>query len=840
MAELISNPDDLNQVFNVEDDVKASAEYENDRMEMLTESSLETLDDTTNGFEGFFDSEELDDTGFIFRKARHLTTDIRNQVDSVLAHSANSFQSKAESDNSSVSKIEANLWKYRKNSVRSSIMSGNIGAAESLLVAKGNQEFLKEAKTKVLGELTNRKSDYSELMNKKLHFWNRIQNNRKHRIEKFEPKIKDSIDKLFTELENNAGKMTTANKETKIGSMGKSIERKIKSAGPDKKANMLEEIMNAVNHTGALASLILPEFNITNPQEKINFLEAIRTAKWIREKITDRSTSESKFKLQKSVVESAQAQEEEINKNIFFKDLEKIKENDKFKNLPEWTGEVTLSVLVESIEKDLHRNWTGGDPNSWFDGMGNHEHLGNAMKMKIFLDNLAPLDWSLAENLREETRQMLVKWVENQKGDFEYKTYSNKAVLEQLDILQGLEGKGLSTPDYDITGLSLTKADDSVLGEIGKSLKQAKDLDITVDNTKSNSIEKLESEFGLIESDVQTKYHAFKDTETELPPEDWKRLNDVWEKVMEARSFIINQIEEWKKTKEAYDEYEKERDISSTSTSKLKKIQDAIVLLQKGESDAGSIAEADKEAITAAGLVKAKAPSMSSPPIGGTVNITPILEGQDLMNQWKEVAKQRKDELTNLKTTENEILSKEKPSFDGLEHIQKQLDSLNLQTGLDHAKRIDKSIAPGGQYRPLHERVHDNLKIEFENEMENTFLKQWEQNDQFDILKKQDRGGKVKINFQEVGTLSHFSFPNQLNDIKNGEFKIRRKTDKGVELVGKVNGADKIIRITKASVDFSGKKPKVMKNASLYETTGTGGAAKTSETFCLVTNMQIS
>lgn len=760
LAENMISPDDLKQSEqHGADRLNTQSEIAEGRVKEISVDRT-TTGPGAGGLDQFFD--EFEYRTWTNEMPWELADQVSTRVMNIVGQSALEYQNSLQGSSAAI--LEKQMLKYTRGPVLAKIQDVRAGGIHSLQTLETLKGFTAKAQAEAIAQRSDMVTKQKEAIDNR-GWWSRaghtalaigslgtyalVKTEKRQKwynsiVEKSMTREFDRINRNIETLEGQVGKQ--------IAPMQSRIRRTIASqADPDTKAAYRTELMNALRHTGPLATMNLnTNWGIpnANEQEKIDFLEAAQGLDFVKKDLGIVGVSSAKNLQQKQMIESAQKQQN-ILKTIGEFEFAGIKGLSGFATLPtEGVSVPTISDLVKKLENEIASSENLEDIySSGTLDINKADLLTDSTKLILLVKFIKGNGVVAKKLLQASTRQLLLVWIndmDKQTGD-KKETHNNTDVKAQLDVLKNSTGNGR-------------------IEETSVVIKEAKNLNITVDT----SVSTLKGNINTLSGNLQTDYQIFLDKkgDDDFPEEDFALIKKSWEPVMEARKFLLEQITKWEEEKKEYDKFKQDR--SSGKPGKMRRYLNEISTLDGAVGDSGSIKFALNELANVTGNTgndKAARISLNAKIAGLYASKKDFREKIVALNDQKE------------------------PEFSDMSKVQELLDKVSVEGGMDYKKRITKNKSFGNV--GLNKRIQQKMRADtFGEEIDKKFVEQLEKNDQFEQLKNVSKGTKVAITYKKTAA-SSLRFPDQLGGSTTANFIVVESNEKGV-LLEKVGGGETI------------------------------------------------
>ena len=766
------------------DDLKLSEQHGADRLNTQSEIAEGRVKEISvdrdgggGGLDQFFD--EFEHRTWTKEMPWELANQVRKRVMNIVGQSATDYQVSLQGSSSAV--LERQMLRYTQADVLAKIDNVRTTGIHSLQTLETLKGFTAKAQAEAESQRTDMVQKQKEVIDNR-GWWSRVghkaltigtlgayklvetQKRQKwynSMLEKSMTREFDRINRNIETLEGQVGKQ--------IAPMQSHIRRTIASqADPDTKAAYRTELMNALRHTGELATMDLHTnwgISNANEQEKIDFLEAARGLDFVKKDLGVMGVSRAKQLQQEQMIKSAQEQQNILKDGAQFR-FKEIRLQDGFKDLPtEGVSVPGISDLVKKLENEIASSEKLEDIySSGTLDINKVDLLTDSTKLILLAKFIDGKGANAKKLLQASTRQSLLVWIndmEKQTGD-KKETHDDTDVKAQLDTLKDAAGNGQ-------------------IKEISGLMARAKALNISTG-------------FGTFLADVNTKtriiqdkYQEFLDKkgDNNFPDADFDLIKGSWQPVIEARKFLLEQVSKWEKERADYIKWDREdRELANTKTKEIKK---RLEELDKDSSEEKSIAF-----------------------IVDKINAT---TDKEKAKGLRLIYASRIKEKEALKNKKEELRKEESPEFSGMSKVQELLDKISIESGMDYSKRIKKNKSFDNLN--INEHIQQKMRAEtFGDEIDKKFVEQLEKNDQFEQLKNVSKGTKVHITYKKTAA-SSLRFPDQLDNSNEDDFIVVESNEKGVLLENKAANLSMVI------LGPAAKGGSAYKNARIATTLGT-------------------
>jgi len=699
------------------------------------------------------------------KQIERLMQDTTTRVDRVLKRSADSYITTLPT--AGTGNLERLLWANRADQVKNKITAVSASANESALVAEGFDAFYGEARNRAEQELSDQMAKFSDFQEKyNDSAWTRFRptgakRRQAARFEKFQAPMQEALQKRLDEMQSRIDGIKEGPQAQRVTNMSQKIDRRFKHAGADKKIKLWDQIQNATSYSGTITGLDLSEFGLANEDEKLLFIEALINGDldWVKERLGLKQDSDTKFENQKAVIDSAIDQENIVSTNLNLEAYDFIKETTYLKGKEPHKETVSSADLAKLLESEFRTsNATKNQVDSWFSAAGldtnNYDLLTDASKLVGFLIALKASGWDYVQHLNPETQAKLLKWLqqaeETRGGTVEtFSAVEREKALNALDHLQG-----------NIAGsTSGVNRDDSALGQIAQQINDINSFDIKSDNANT-----LKTAISTLFNTVEETYRdEFIDKcEGEIPQADFDLIKAAWQKARDAARTLKIKSNVWVKDREKWEKWNDQTN-KSKNGSEAKKIQTEITAL----SGAGSKSIAQEK-------TRIDGKDYTSGP--GTAADHKKAYDRDIAG-----LESMRDRLNRLQEKSDKLDEFDEPTLSDSEMLSSLYASITDQQLLSNDTKLSAEKDP--QTQNLNTQIQNQLRTEFADQMEKTFLSKLADNDQYESLQKLGRGGRVKVHYKKIGATNNMRFPDQLDTPDIVEFKVNRVINGKIELV---------------------------------------------------------
>lgn len=541
---------------------------------------------TRGGLEGFFeDFLHLDASGKLDRVENpdQLVSSTVERVMSVLENSGRKISSVPD-NGSSVAAVDALLWKSRRTNVLSQIKDCKSEGKTSLSVLAGHEVFLEEAKVKVAAEYDEQRKRVSEAYDGENRFkkfftgvaksrWgslgatalaggaaggmallsggisvpltalsgaaigyigkkisngeysflgHRANLTRERRLEKLDDEFKTKLQEKYDAIKATTEKVKEKETE-KRNRMQSKIERKFKAAVDSKdKQDLWDAIKALMSHTGALGALDLSLFGITDEQDKILFLEALKNMPEILAGIENRKISAEKHQLQANVVEGARSQQTYIENPAHFS-FKSLKEKLEKKNIPATTTEVKTADLIAQLSNDLQAQGVHLEEDVYGTIAQSFRGLTTDTARLVILSAYLKANSAKLTGCSLQTQSDLLKWIEDQDTATKGASYESYTVSQEKEVKD----------QFDVVKTLLPEAQTSL----------QKFRTFSAASIASRKISDLDSSDFF--RDVLLKKDSFDRLKSDFPEKDKKELENIWENLLKLREILFDVQQKW-------------------------------------------------------------------------------------------------------------------------------------------------------------------------------------------------------------------------------------------------------------------------------------------------------
>ncbi len=753
------------------DDLHLSEKHGEERLQMQSEIAEGRIKEisvnaSTGGLDEFFNenlsSRSIDPWGW----SRLVTRRVFDVVD----RSAAEYQSSSRSSSAAI--LESQILSYTANDVLAQIQNiraGGIHSLQTLETLKGFTVSAMEEANAQREEMVRRQAEtiknrgwWSKAGHKALTIgtlgaYHLVRTEKRQEwfnsaLEKSMTKRFDRINKNIERLESRVGK--------RIAPTQAHIRRTLAAAAdPDEKAALQSDLITALRKdSGNLASVDLSvHWGITDPQEKINFLEAAQGLDFVKKDLGIVGISRAKQMQQDEMIASAREQQDILKDTTDF-EFENIKSRPGFKDLlTEGATVPSISDLVQKIENELASDSTINLEDIYSSGTLNINKanlLTDSVKLILLVKKIHTIDAD--KKLQVSTRQSLLAWINDMDsqtgGNIIRWESANKSAVENFEKL------------FDGNAGSLTKEASDCFKELSK--RKIGDAISDFEATQNMVID--------LSNKIFTQKQKFENLVQSLenfPEKDKKSLEEGFAQIEPIREKLVKIASQWKK-----DKHEK-LDHNKTTTNLKTVLDDATARLNTE-------------------LAKPTPTSSYAAQVFQRI-IQGLQAERDLANKSYLESKNKHSDLHDFSS---EFI-----------RIQGQLSALTAKA-LSISSEINPSLGT------LDERIMQKMRAEsFGDELDKKFVEQLEKNDQFEQLKSVSKGTKVEITYKKTAA-SSLRFPDQLNNTDTEEFIVIQSNEKGVILEKKAAGANpgKVITI----LGPIAKNGAAYKNAKVSKTSG--------------------
>ena len=290
---------------------------------------------------------------------------------------------------------------------------------------------------------------------------------------------------------------------------------------------------------------------VTNDQQKLDFLEAIRSIDWVRDGIGAHGASKENTTRNDEIIKTAQSQQDFLSDHNNFR-FQGILQDPDFAKIPKLSEGIDTQELVDSLESDFAARGTNVE--SLYEAKYKKGGiLKPTVRLAILLKSRAIPD--LYKILSASSARKLKTWIvqkdeETLGGEGHGFVENANAIGQEFESLQ--KSNGILNKAHEFL--------EHVQDEYKKDL-EGQDW--------STSIKKL-SEFGR---ESATQYTSYKIVRDSLPTETKARLDELWEKVnkayQEMSTWLGKRNVQQAKYKKAYDTWKKESEEESGTLASL-------------------------------------------------------------------------------------------------------------------------------------------------------------------------------------------------------------------------------------------------------------------------------
>ena len=733
------------------DDLKLSEQHGVDRLNTQSEIAEGrvkeiSVDRTTTGpgaggLDQFFD--EFERHTWTNDMPWELANQVSTRVLDIVGQSATDYQNSLQGSSSAI--LEHQILRYTQADVLAKIENVRTTGIHSLQTLETLKGFTAKAQAEAETQRTDMVQKQKEAIDNR-GWWSRVghkaltigtlgayklvETQKRQKwynsvVEKSMTRQFDRINRNIETLEGQVGKQ--------IAPMQSRIRRTIASqADPDTKAAYRTELMNALRHTGPLATMDLnTNWGIpnANEQEKIDFLEAAQGLDFVKKDLGIVGVSRAKQLQQEQMIQSAQEQQNIVKTPGQFK-FDQVQGKAGFKELSiDGISTPGTSDLVRMLENELASSENlealyAADINK-------ADLLTDSVKLILLVKRINGAGFNAEKKLQVTTRQALLAWIKdvdkNTGGEtLEWKT-GDRTQVENVEKLfdNTIAGSLTKTADDCFTELSARK-----INNAESAFKTAEDNVITLSNKIFSEKQKFENLVGTLEN---------------FPEKDKKDIEDAFAKIEPIRATLVKIAAQWRKDRKELDKWTAQRGLLTTALAK---------------SEAGGGGQLDMA---------------NAMPAGNAMETA-------AKNAAIVAASRHNTECINkLNSHEANKISLTDFSAD-LVRLRGELNSLS-------AKALHLSDKKEPNLGNLNQRVQQKLRAEsFGDEIDKKFVEQLEKNDQFEQLKNVSKGTKVTIDYKKTAA-SALRFPDQLDGIAvdpNKDFIVVQSNEKGVLLENKV------------------------------------------------------
>lgn len=669
----------------------------------------------------------------------------RNRIMKVIGDGAQEHQNQLAASGGEFSAVEQQIFANSRVNTMNSINHRGRGAHESLLVAETSEELMNHSLRAFDQQWNNAKASAEAYFStrkwweKGTTFW------RKARFERFSRKFEAKLEEQKTRIQTGID-IVKNKKKADIERAENFLDRSFKNADDSQRERQWEAIKDVVE-TPANAAAAMAVFGFPPRLSQSDFLEALRSNRfdYVQGTVACRRSEHLNVDAEKKI-EQLQERDVVLDAEPEFGELRARLIANAVK--PETGTVLDTHKMAVAVEKEVLRIPGINLSNDVYGG-NSVEGITAAEKMHYFS---AFLDDTQIQTLDIKVRRQLLQYLE----DLDTETEND---FEDID-LQKKQDRNFANSLLELKKITGTRA--GIAGNLSALILTAAGFDAT-------EFDKTIARWDASKEKISRHKKIFDRNQEKLSEKDKKRLNLLWEDLLEAQQKIEPVVSAWR-----------------TDAEQLQRLTGGIKTGDPGggPGDTNPLARADVwladyRTKIAAEVALQRDPATLKPQVQASATRLAALEGE--RNQLQSA----RDALKGFVFT--------KPSVFGA-----GLDMAGLNFITSDAPTGQPTTNPTPGYNT---RAQNRLRKEFNEDAEKDYLAFLQKNteEQWQILQHVPKGARVSLDFRNVTNVNQLNMPADLQNNKEEVTQLRviKKTETHVIL----EDTNNIYEISGASAD---------------------------------------